>query len=72
MNNLKQVFKSWRFWSVFLIGLGTAIEGLTNGEEFVQVLVKFVTIIAGGAATVRTIDRFGEKVGEVIKPEESE
>jgi len=69
MNNLKQVFKSWRFWSVFLIGLGTAVEGLTNGEEFVAVLIKFITVIAGGAAAVRTIDRFGEKVGEIYDPE---
>ncbi len=65
MNNLKQVFKSWRFWSVFLIGLGTSVESLTNGEEFIAVLVRFVTIVAGGAAAIRTVDRFGEKVGEV-------
>ena len=69
MTQLKVVFKSWRFWSVFLIGLGTALEGLTNGEDFVAVLVKFITVIAGGAATIRTIDRFSEKVNEVKKPE---
>ena len=62
MQNLLKVFQSWRFWSVFLIGLGTAINDIQAGADWVSVLVKFVTVVAGGAAAVRTIDRFSDKV----------
>ena len=70
MTKLKEVFKSWRFWAVFLIALGNAINELNTGSDFVATLVKFITFVAGGAAAIRTVDRFGEKVGEIPAPKQ--
>jgi len=67
MSQLKEVFKSWRFWSVFLIALGTAIQGLTEGKEFIEVLIQFITWIASGAAGIRTLDRAFEQFSKVDK-----
>ena len=62
MNKLLEVFKSWRFWSIFLVALGRAIEQLSTGEDFLKTLIAFITTVAGGATVVRTIDRFSDKV----------
>lgn len=63
MENLKKVFKSWRFWGVFFGAFGKFILDVNSGKDLLTSFVEFVQIVVAGAVSIRTIDRFGEKAG---------
>jgi len=56
--------KSTRFWFVVIIALGQSVQNYASTNDFIGSLVQFITILGGGSVGIRTIDRFGEKVGE--------
>lgn len=64
-----QIFKSWRFWVIVFIAVVEKLqaENVFDTGTF-AVILNILEYVGGGAATVRTIDRFGEKAGAKKEP----
>lgn len=52
-----------RFWKLFLLGVVTFAAAMANDLGVWNALVAGGTVWLGGSVGVRTIDRFGEKIG---------
>ena len=62
--NKLRFFTSTRFWQ-FGLAIGIALA-LSNGyvdSASIQVALTFIAALSGTAATVGTVDRFGESIG---------
>ena len=59
------LLKSPRFWAIVIAGVIEALrkEGLVD-EGIVNVIASTVEMVVLGAAGVKTLDRFSEKVGK--------
>jgi len=59
-----EFLKSERFWKLGIIGLLAGLQVPLPGNPWVIGLGVAVGIWFGGSVAVRTIDRFGEKLGK--------
>jgi hypothetical protein len=65
MENLKLVFKSWRFWGVVLGAVSKFILDVSSGKDILASLMEFIQIVVAGAVAIRTFDRASEKIGQI-------